>query len=107
MDQYITNSVSSYGFFVTTTFETNNNFNKFLVYLGAITSQVLFLVYGIMALIPTGPFDHQNISLGVTLIVLATVGIAAACGSIVGMIIGTIIYLPFKQNNLDNLDNLV
>jgi hypothetical protein len=106
MDQStdISFDVSASGCAITTTTITNS-FITFFVYLGAITAQTLFLVYGIMALIPTGPFDHQNISLGVTLIVLATVGIAAACGSIAGILIGTIIYLPFKQKNLNN--NLV
>jgi hypothetical protein len=48
-----------YGFFLT-----------FFVYLGALAGEALFLTYGIMAAIPTGPFQQQNLGLGVSLIVL-------------------------------------
>lgn len=72
-----------YGFFVT-----------FFVYLGCLAGEALFLIYGILAVIPAGPFEHQNLSLGVPLIVLAGVGIAGIAGAVAGLIGGGILCSP-------------
>jgi hypothetical protein len=72
-----------YGFFLT-----------FFVYLGALAGEALFLTYGILAVIPAGPFEHQNLGLGVPLIVLGVIGIAAIGGAIAGLITGGILCSP-------------
>ena len=64
------------------------------MFIGAIVAPILCLIYGILALVPTGPFDHQNITLGVTFIVLSLVGIMSVGGCIGGAIIGAIIGSP-------------
>ena len=66
----------------------------FFAWLGAIAAEVLFLVYGILAVIPAGPFVQQNLGLGIPLIVLAGVGIAGIAGAIAGAIGGSILCSP-------------
>ena len=60
----------------------------------SVITTCLGLIYGILALIPTSPFDHQNLSLGIILIVLSCLGIIGLVGAIVGAIIGFIISFP-------------
>lgn len=74
-----------YGFFIT-----------LFVYLGALAAEALFLTYGIMAVIPAGPFQQQNLGLGVPLIVLAGVGIAPLGGALAGLIAGCIVCSPLS-----------
>lgn len=66
----------------------------FFAYMGILAGEALFLTYGILAVIPAGPFEHQNLSLGVPLIVLAGVGIAGLAGMIAGLISGGILCSP-------------
>ena len=64
------------------------------MYGGALAGETVCLTYGILAVIPAGPFDHQNLSLGISLIVLGGVGIAALGGAIAGLISGGIVCAP-------------
>lgn len=46
-------------------------------YLAALTASTVSLTYGILALIPSGPFITQNLTVGIMLIVLSVTGIMA------------------------------
>ena len=63
-------------------------------YLGAITASVVGLIYGIFALIPVAPFSTQNVSVGVTLIVLSVFGVMAIVGLWTGLLVGFIFGSP-------------
>ena len=58
----------------------------FFAVVGALAGEALFLTYGILALIPGPPFTERNLTVGVTLVVLAGVGLAAIGGAIAGAI---------------------
>ena len=62
----------------------------FFAWIGAIAGFVCFLTFGILAL-TTYPLDHQNLIVGVVLVVLACVGIGSFSGCIGGTIVGGII----------------
>ena len=67
----------------------------FFAWAGALAGFILFLIYGIFALVAQGPFQHQDLATGITLIVLACVGIAGLAGAIAGALVGCCIGLPF------------
>lgn len=46
-------------------------------WMAAASAEILFLVYGILALVPSGPFKTRNTALGVVLLVLAVTQVAA------------------------------
>jgi hypothetical protein len=69
-------------------------FLTLFAYMGFLAGEALFLTYGILAVIPAGPFQHQNLALGVPLIVLAGIGIAGLAGMIAGLISGGILCSP-------------
>lgn len=80
--------------------------------LGALAGEALFLTYGIMALLPTGPFEERNETLGIVLIVLAGVGAAAFGGTIAGVIAGIMLggstgmLLDYCCSNCENNSSL-
>ena len=61
----------------------------------SVITSCLGLIYGIFALIPITPFDHQNLSLGIVLIILSCLGVLAFGGALIGLIIASIIGVPF------------
>jgi uncharacterized membrane protein len=75
---------------------------EFCVILGAIVGESLCLIYGIYAVIPAGPFEQQNLALGVPLIVLGSIGIGALAGAIAGCITGGIVCSPLLCRNCCN-----
>lgn len=64
-------------------------------FIGGLASFVLFILFGVFALVPAGPFDDRNKTLGVILVVLGATGVASlggylACavpGAVAGLII--------------------
>lgn len=68
-----------------------------LGYIGVFLGTVLGLVYGILALVPAGPFIVQNIPVGVTLIVLSVCGLMAIGGIIAGILAGLLISTPYAM----------
>lgn len=65
----------------------------FFVYIGCLAGFVLFLIYGIFSVVP-GSSIPQNLALGITLIVLAVVGVGSLAGMIAGALVGGIIGAP-------------
>ncbi len=57
----------------------------------AIASDVILLIFGILAVIPAKPFHERNLGFGVTMIVLCTFGVMGLVGYLIGLIIGAII----------------
>lgn len=69
--------------------------------IGMVLATVISLIYGILALVPAGPFTVQNIPIGVTLTVLSSCGVMAAVGFMAGALLGYIIGTPIACcNNL-------
>jgi hypothetical protein len=64
------------------------------VYLGALTVEVLVLTYGVLAVIPAGPFEIRNLALGIPLLVSGCIGLALFCGALVGALVGGILGSP-------------
>ncbi len=64
------------------------------VYLGALTAEVLVLTYGVLAVIPAGPFEIRNLELGVPLLISGCIGLALLCGALVGGFVGGILGSP-------------
>ena len=64
-----------------------SSYSKLVYYLSLVLGvlfHILGLIYGIFALIPTGPFLEQNKSLGITLLVLSCFCIPGLTGIIIG-----------------------
>ena len=55
---------------------------------------IISLIYGILMVIPAGPFDSTHIATGITLIVLSIFGVISGVGLLIGCLIGGIICLP-------------
>ncbi|KAL3680242.1 hypothetical protein R1sor_023198 [Riccia sorocarpa] len=49
---------------------------------------ILFLIVGILALVPASPFSHRERTLGIALVVLGATGVASYAGTIVGCVSG-------------------
>ena len=62
----------------------------------ATAATVVLLVFGILALVPAGPFDSRNIVVGVVLVVLAGTGVAGFAGGILGFGVGAALGAPFE-----------
>ncbi|CAM6083891.1 unnamed protein product [Calypogeia fissa] len=64
-------------------------------FFGAMAGLVLFIIFGIFALVPAGPFDERHLTLGIVLVVLGATGVSSfggylACavpGAAVGLVI--------------------
>ena len=63
--------------------------------IGIIVAQTFSILYGIHALVPSGPFKERNYAVGITLLVLSMTGPNMIVGAIGGLIIAGIIYLPY------------
>lgn len=63
-------------------------------YIGAVIFGIGSLILGILALVPSAPFNEQNITLGIILIVLSVTGITELTGAIIGALIGIILCIP-------------
>ena len=57
-------------------------FATIFAFLGAIAGEALFLTYGVLAVIPGGPFETRNLGLGVSFIVISCVGLAGIGGAL-------------------------
>ena len=64
--------------------------------IGFFVGEIIGLTYGIFALIPTGPFEEKNSSLGIVLIVLTSFGITGLGGAVSSAIVGSIIASPIR-----------
>ncbi len=64
-----------------------------LAYIMASVSAITCLVIGILALVPSAPFEEQDVTTGVVLIVCSLTGPIALAGAAGGFIIGYIIGL--------------
>ncbi|KAL3685233.1 hypothetical protein R1sor_003255 [Riccia sorocarpa] len=60
-------------------------------FFGGAVASILFLIFGILAIIPSSPFTHRETTFGVVLIVLAVTGLATLVGLLVGGLAGIII----------------
>lgn len=58
---------------------------------GAATLPITAVVLGILALVPSDPFDHRNVTAGVLLIVLGLAGVGELVGFVAGAIPGAVI----------------
>lgn len=72
-------------------------------WLGALVGEALCIIYGIFALLPAGPFEKQNLTLGVILLVLSGVGLSGIVGAIGGLIAGSIIVSPVLCCNCEEV----
>ncbi len=59
-----------------------------------IAATALFLIFGILALVPGPPFDHREMATGIVLVVLSGTGIAAIGGTAVGALLGAALGTP-------------
>lgn len=66
----------------------------FWSFVAGLSATVLLLVYGILALVPSGPFHHRDVPAGVVMIVLSGTFIAAVVGALVGFLFGGLLGLP-------------
>ena len=64
------------------------------MYLGALSGFVVSLLFGIFALVPIDPFDEQNLSLGILLVVITGLGFTAVMGALVGVCLGCLVASP-------------
>ncbi len=63
-------------------------------WVGASITGIICLIYGILALVPSGPFEEKDVTFGVTFIVLSLTGVMELGGAIAGVIVGAILGLP-------------
>jgi len=59
--------------------------------IGAVVAPILALIYGILVLVPAGPFDHRDVTMGVVLIVLSLFAVMSLIGYFVGFCLGYMI----------------
>jgi len=69
-------------------FEQINKFSKTIGYICAIVAPILGITFGILALVPAGPFDHKDVTLGVGLIVLSVITFISIAAYAIGYGIG-------------------
>ncbi len=69
-------------------------------YAGAIIAEICFIILGILALIPSKPFETRDVTFGVVSLVLSFVGVIAIAGALVGALIGAIIGAVIDRFNL-------
>lgn len=63
-------------------------------WIAAVSAEVLFLIFGILAIVPAGPFRHREIPVGVVLVVLALTQLAAIIAFLVFFGLTNLIGLP-------------
>ncbi len=69
-------------------------FITIFAYMGAAMGGIIGLIFGILALVPSEPFNEQDVSLGVVLIVLSVTGVMELAGAIAAGLASAIFGLP-------------
>lgn len=62
----------------------------------ATAATVILLVFGILALVPGGPFDSRHLTAGIVMVVLAGTGVAGLAGAAIGFGFGAALGAPLE-----------